>query len=293
MTTPSAVLARPVWFRGRAPVAVLTAVLVAAGVLPLALLDDAEARQQPGTAGGSTAAAVATKVPAVLLTFETPEQEPGSVVDWVRNTGSVPVSIASVRTDGGVLRSVTYHGQALGTPDFQRTVDEPRAVLQVRGSRSSDGDELDPGRSAFAFGATFRLDAVSDGTSVDNGDNLVQRGLALDVSQYKLEVDHRRPACRVKGSAGTVRVVSSVVAEAGSWYRARCRRHPGRVVLVVTDSSSGHKTRTTGWGSTGSLRPESPRVPLSVGGKLQADGALESATDQFNGSIDDVVLRIS
>ena len=48
-------------------------------------------------------------------------------------------------------------------------------------------------------------------------------------------------------------------------------------------------------GSTGSLDPtDRASLPLSVGGKLNADGGIvKDNTDQFNGLIDNVLLDIN
>jgi hypothetical protein len=226
------------------------------------------------------------------LGFERPELAAGSTVTEVVNSGEASVSIDIVTANGGELRALEQQGQSIRTPDFVNSENEPRAVLRIR-STDATGDVLDPGDAPFAFGADFALDRVSDGTTVDNGDNLVQRGLAGDQAQYKLELDNRRPACRLLGSRGDVRVVSPVQAQAGAWYRARCVRHPAAVTLIVTDLETGKETVTVEAGATGSVAPESGRVPLSVGGKLHSDGSLvDSATDQFNGAIDLVKLRI-
>ena len=226
------------------------------------------------------------------LSFDQPEQKAGSVVTRVTNSGDADLSISVVTADGGRLRWLNQHGQAIRTPEYRATDSEPRALLSVRNA-GGDADALSPGDASFSFGADFALDAVSDGSSVDNGDNLIQRGLATDEVQYKLELDNRRPSCRILGSTGDVRVVSPVQVRAGAWYRVRCLRHPASVTLTVTDLATGKETVTTEAGETGLLDASSRSIPLSVGGKLNSDGSLvQSATDQFNGAIDQVMLSV-
>lgn len=271
-------------------------VLAAAGFLAVSACAVAATPSDASSAASATEDIIVT-LPAddgtpLRLGFERPEQPAGSVVTDVVNSGEAGVSISVVTANGGSLRALDQRGQSIRTPDFSASENPPRAVLSIR-SDDEAGDVLNPGDAPFVFGADFALDRVSDGSSVDNGDNLVQRGLAGDPTQYKLELDARRPTCRIHGSRGDVRVVSPVQAEAGAWYRVRCLRQPAAVTLVVTDLETGRETVTVEAGSTGSLSPESGRVPLSVGGKLHTDGSLvDSATDQFNGAVDLVKLRI-
>jgi hypothetical protein len=141
------------------------------------------------------------------------------------------------------------------------------------------------------------LDTVSEDSGPggrDNGDNLVQRGLFDQRAQYKVQLDHRIPSCRVKGSLGAVSVSSSVRrVRPGVWYRVRCVRAGNRLSIVLTAwSSSGRtKTRDSKTGPIGSVAPR-PRVPISIGGKLAQRGVIDDASDQFNGRIDNVVVRI-
>jgi hypothetical protein len=225
------------------------------------------------------------------LTFDTPHQTAGTIVRDVVNQGTADVASVMVTDGGGQWRSVDRHGQSIETPAYRPGSDAPVAILRVT-PVGEEGDALAPGYSSFEFGAEFRLDAVSDGSSTDNGDNLMQRGLSGDEAQFKLQLDHQRPACRIKGSAGAVQVVSPSTVPAFTWFRAACRRFNDRVVLTVTELQSGEQTVTTVDGHTGSLRPESADVPLSIGGKLNAHGGIVSSSDQYNGFIDDVFLRV-
>jgi len=167
----------------------------------------------------------------------------------------------------------------------------PRAVLSITPGPGGDADALNPGARVFSFGASFRLDAVSTGGD-DNGDNLMQRGLIGSASQYKIQVDHDRPSCRVAGSDGEVLVRSPVRVRPGRWYTVRCSREDDRVTLQLSERGSGTTQDVSATGRTGSL-DASGDLPLSVGGKLTAQGtAVRSNSDQFNGEVDDVVLLV-
>jgi hypothetical protein len=212
----------------------------------------------------------------VWLDFDEGSAGEGAVVTTAANNG-----LWAVDSSWGV-RLPVYSGVS----------DPPRAVVRIRASDTSD--PLSPRTSEFEFGADFRLDATSTGSTVDNGDNLIQRGLFRDRGQYKLEVDAGKLACRVKGATGQVTVRSPVSISRGAWYRAFCRRAGTQVVLKVARIISGGLgtfTSTTANGGTGDV-DMGGSVPLSAGGKLSADGLLVlAATDQFNGIVDRVFYR--
>jgi hypothetical protein len=167
-------------------------------------------------------------------------------------------------------------------------------VLAITNATATD--QLDPGLAPVQFGADFALDSASarSGT-VDDGNNLIQRGLWDDRSQLKLEIDAGRLICRVKGRSGEVSITGSTTVETGRWYRASCRRSGTRVTLTLGWWSSSGTYSSRSWakdGTTGSLSPNARSTPLSVGGKLAADGTVHAATDQFNGPVDNVVWTI-
>ena len=176
---------------------------------------------------------------------------------------------------------------AFDFPAFQATGTYPRAVLVARNPGSDD--RLSPGAADFAYGADLRLDKVSEGRVEDNGDNVVQRGLATDAVMFKLEVDERRPGCTVKGADGALSVFHPDLVEPDRWYRVRCERagegitiHVAELPLRGETSDPGRRKR----GPTGEVTMSEAGVPLSVGGKVASDGTVvASATDQFNGLI--------
>jgi hypothetical protein len=215
------------------------------------------------------------------------------------NSGSAELSVEVQAIDGGELvrrdRASAGNGAAR-TPRHDAAADAPRAVVDV--VDQTGPDNLDPARRGFTFGAYFKLDATSEEAqpgSSDNGDNLVQRGLYNAAAQYKLQVDHHQVLCRIKGRAGAVAASTAVPIHSGVWYRARCTRSHHTVTVSVTSrNANGDRThtRTTATGPTGVVSPEVRSVPLSIGGKLSPDGSITGSTDQFNGHIDNVVVRI-
>jgi hypothetical protein len=214
--------------------------------------------------------------------------------DLLHNSGTARLSVREVSDNQGTIGTVTSWdgtGSAARFPRFELDT-PPQAVVTVRDKRGRD--DLDPGTADFRFGAEFALDNESWGSSSDNGDNLVQRGLYDDKTQYKLQVDGARPYCRVKGRDGSVTVHSTVTVVPRVWYAAQCTRKGTDLVLVVTRLDDGSRSVYQASGVTGSMRPASSSVPLSVGGKVTSNGALVSDdADQFNGRVDDVVLNVS
>jgi hypothetical protein len=217
------------------------------------------------------------------------------------NTGRVAVETRIASAGGGTLRveparadgvgSVGRLGNVIAFPSESSTGSPPRAVLTLAAAPARR-DPLSPGERAFAFGASFELDPVSQEGDTDNGNNLVQRGLAGSPSQYKLQVDHDRASCRVRGDEGSLLVEARTEVRPGRWYSVRCVRVGDHVGLEVRDLETGRTERATQSGATGSVTPP-PGAEVSVGGKTNSDGgAVRLNSDQFNGEIDDVVLMV-
>jgi hypothetical protein len=206
------------------------------------------------------------------------------------NSGNSPLTVRTVTRNGGQVASTSGpDGGAVRLPAYQAS-NAPVAVLAVT---DPDGtDDLAPGTARFTFGADFALDAKSQGSRTDNGNNLVQRGLYDHRMQFKLQVDGNRPLCRVKGSGGAVSVKSSRTITPGVWHRAVCKRSGSQVTLTVTRLSDGVKWTSSRVGATGSLQPSSRSVPVSVGGKLDAKGSLARSADQFNGKVDNAFVNV-
>jgi hypothetical protein len=210
------------------------------------------------------------------------------------NSADAAFRIRRVTDNGGAIITVPDRqgtGSAARFPLYQ--VDNaPEAVLTV--VDAEDADDLDPGTAKFRFGADFALDAESEGSSTDNGNNLVQRGLYSATTQYKLQLDDGFPECRVKGRDGVVDVASTRAVTPGRWYRAVCLRDGNTVQLVVKRLNKKHRTWTySASGKTGSMKPDAQSLPLSVGGKVTSRGTLRADdADQFNGLVDNVFLHI-
>lgn len=209
-------------------------------------------------------------------------------------TGSVTADIVTL--NGGSVVAGEAPG---GVPAFRfPAYDEPalgrRAILRVR--NAGDRDVLAPGTSDFEFGAEFRHDKATTGDPTDNGDNLIQRGLFGDGSQYKIDIDKKKPSCRIEGADGAIQVKASRPVEPDTWYAVRCSRRGGRVELLVMQYEGDRlveKTRDEEEGRTGSITSESIEQPMSVGGKLTVVGeVVERASDQFNGAVSNPFLII-
>ncbi len=230
--------------------------------------------------------------PELLVDFEEITAEFDSIVPRVTNVGTALVRTDVSTASGGRVRLARGAGADGAGARFPSHVDgaqAPAAVLLIW----PDGDGLSPGKADFTFGASFRLDAVSDGGEADNGDNVVQRGLYVDEAQFKLQIDHGVPSCRVAGPGGEVLVSLKTPVEREVWYAARCERRGVEVHLQVRDLEGGRPTENVvEKGPTGDLTFE-PGVPLAVGAKVLADGRIPtSATDQFNGVVDDVHFEL-
>jgi hypothetical protein len=242
----------------------------------------------------------------VALRFNDDAGPSGATQSSFTNRGSVQVDISVVSENGGQVtsrESRTGQGDAVTFPRFDSTESAPRAVIRITGSGTSD--DLNPGSADFAWGTDFAMDsgptAEKSSTSHDNGDNLVQRGL-YGGTQYKLQLDGDRASCRLSGStgaAGAVYVAAPVTLSPDVWYRAACKRSGETLKISVREYDStgevvgawyASQTSAVGFGE---VTYSSPSIPMSVGGKLDHSGALvTSASDQFNGSLDNVFLRL-
>lgn len=205
-------------------------------------------------------------------------------------TNAADVTLVAVHNPSPMFRSSYGGGLSLQFPSYSGTTQGSYAALRVKPEGT---DWLSPGTSSFSFGADLRLNELNEGSSVDNGNNVIQRGLWDDPMQFKLEVDNQRPSCVIRGSDGRVSVTSKVSVVADKWYRVRCERSAETITISVLKLGSGvSPTLTRNTGSIGRLKADL-QTPLSVGAKLHSDGEIvRSATDQFNGRIDNVFFAI-
>lgn len=231
--------------------------------------------------------------PPLELNFDTGYRY-GEVLSRVINdgSGSVDLEVAStgsakIKVDDGPDGS-----RAVRFPAHTDVPDPPVAVIVAREGRVDQSDGvLAPGSRDFTFGATFSLDADSDGDTPDDGNNLLQRGSYDDPGQFKLQVDGQRPSCRILGDEGDTLVEADTRVIPGEWYTVSCTRTASEVALTLAHyGRSGEEQTWRKVGVTGAI--DLGALPLSVGGKVRPDGSPRTSADQFNGVIDDVFLRI-
>lgn len=267
--------------------AAATRVLVATATLPALLL------------GPASAAAPRDASTVVQIGFDS--ATPGSPITAVRNAGTANTTQSVVTANGGALGAVWSKigsGPAADFPVYGAKTANKRAVIAVLNAGSTD--QLTPGARPFTFGATARLDAASEGTDSDNGNNLVQRGLYDAIAQYKLEADSGYYTCRVKGDGGALAVTSTRRITADVWYRVTCSRQVrttgDRLVVKVAKvhADGSLAAATTDVSKTAPIGQLSYDLatPLSIGGKLADATTITDSSDQFNGVVDDVVLTL-
>jgi hypothetical protein len=235
---------------------------------------------------------------AMMLRFHPGEGESEGVArTGFVNSGHAPLRVDVVTYGGGEVTSARAPGgrPAVRFPAFGKT-DPGYAILRV--VNIGDYDVLRPNEQDFTFGADFVLDEESDGSSSDNGDNLVQRGLYESPSQFKIQVDHGRVSCGVRGMSDDVLVTAKRRVEPGQWYRARCTRQGDTVTLQVDEVGPDGVVGDEPWASEEETAVLGPVIlpkdtPLSVGGKLAEDGSMfPASTDQFNGAVARVFYRV-
>ncbi|KRB79999.1 hypothetical protein ASE01_00360 [Nocardioides sp. Root190] len=216
---------------------------------------------------------------------------PGDAVPSAVNDGRVEASVSVVTWAGGRLAwDRGWEGGGVRTPAFGAAQRTPTAALVVVPTVER---ELEPGTRDFVIGVDFAADAPESGRPGDNGDNLLQRGRFDAMAQFKLQLDHGVPGCRLSGDKGAVVVVAPDPVQPGHWYRLTCQRTAGRVGLQLTDLESG-VTVGEWWkrADPGDIRFTG--VPVSVGAKVSDAGRIDPAgSDQFHGVIDRVVVDIS
>jgi len=245
----------------------------------------------------ATNAAVAT--PQLSLGFDNATLPFGTSQWNSANQGTAAVRFLVSTAGDGRIRSIAGRtsstDRALRFPTFDPWAPAPQAAMLV--TNAGLVDAFDPGTTRFEFGADVTLDALSEdlaSTSVDNGNNVLQRGVWADAVQWKLEVDKRRPTCRVKGRSGELNVTAGISLQADRWYRVRCIRDGSKVSTVVTWWSSSGTTTSQTWsktGLTGDLRPTSSATPIAIGARV-ANGRIDTGPDQHNGKVDNVVVAI-
>lgn len=187
-----------------------------------------------------------------------------------------------------VVKSHTDNGLAVRFPEFVNVEDEPGVGLVAL---AADDPLPSPGRSAFGFGADILFDELEPPSDADNGDNVVQRGLASDPAQLKLQVDDGKPSCAVTGSAGRLLVKGDLL-QAGTWYRISCLLNEEGLQMSVADIDAGDVSEFATAGSVGDVT-FADDIPIALGRKAGPEGAgIKKQPDQFNGTMDSVWIGI-
>jgi hypothetical protein len=225
--------------------------------------------------------------------------KPGRTLAHVRNSGKSKLGVSVLTANGGrlVARKASFtKSRVADFPDYVGGGGAPKAVIGVvnRGA-----DRLSPGSHPFTVGVDFKIDAVAIG-SVDDGNNLLQRGNFGSPSQYKLQVDKGHIGCRIKGHSGATLLVATSSVSSSRWYRVSCSLQnvqgggQREVLRISTLNKRGraHALETvTGTTTVGPL-PFPVKRPMSIGGKLKDSLRLPNRVEQFNGRLDNAFFRI-
>lgn len=281
---------------GQVGMPVLAVVLVLALSPALAGCGDGEGAGEGGAVApqASPAAAERPGEADLMLGFEQ-VVVPGDVVPGTVSQGTADVSVSVVTANGGALlwADAADGGVAVSTPAFAPEGTIPAAALVVR-PVGGDPDPLDPGTADFALGADFRADPAQRGRAGDDGDNLLQRGRFGEPAQYKIQLDHGVPSCRIAGTGGEVVVEADGPVVPDRWYRTTCRRAGGAVRLRLLDLEDASAKPREWVVKTDPGDVSLAGIPLSVGAKVSDDGRLDPAGfDQFHGTIDRVYVDVS
>lgn len=239
--------------------------------------------------------------PATVVSISFSAGTSGAPITSVANDGSGATKQTVLTANGGSLVarwSGINSGLAADFPAYDGASTGARAVVAV--ANATGTDSLTPGAHAFRFGADARLDSSNAGTSYDNGNNLVQRGLFGAPAQFKVQADGRYYSCRVKGDKGSIELTSSLQITYGGWYRISCARQVtatgDRLVLKVApvnaDGTSGTVTKDVSAVSAIGTLSFPLSTPLSIGGKLANATTIAAESDQYNGIVDSVFLEI-
>lgn len=239
----------------------------------------------------STADTPAPETRDLMLSFD--DLSPVVSVQQARNHGSAEVSIGEASFTGAMLALDIDRdgGQAIRFP----VVGALPAVVTV--SSEDFLDVLNPGPSDFSFGADIKLDRKVIAmqrrglAGKDNGNNVFQRGLFTDASQYKLQVDDGFASCLLRGAGGQAIVGVQAPVPRETWTRLSCTRSGDRLTIaqeVLEGDATGAFDTAEATVAVGVVDTSSVG-PAAIGGKVNADGEpVRVDSDQFNGVIDNV-----
>lgn len=228
----------------------------------------------------------------LVLSFDHPVV-PGDEAPGATNDGNSQVTVSVVTSSGGrlVWTAGATEGGAVRTPSYTPTGLVRGAAIVVRPGRGAP-DSLSPGTADFEFGLDLWADPAQAGREGDDGDNLIQRGRFDQTSQFKLQVDHGIPACRLAGSGGAVVVQADRGVRPERWYRLTCSRIGGTVRMDLVDLSGLEEPEH--WSVVADLGELTfTDVPLSIAAKLNSTGRIDPVSaDQFHGIIDQVFVDV-
>ena len=226
----------------------------------------------------------------LVLDFES--ALPGAVLrSGLANSGDGTARVDLVTANDPLSSFGSVNGnEYLRLPRYSGLADGAFAALRVEAVGS---DWLSPKTANFSFGADVRVDTLSEGTDIDNGDNVMQVGLYGDPAQFKLQVDRERASCVLRGAAGTVVAKSATKLAPKTWYRLKCQRVGDSVTLTEEVLYSDEPVReTVESGELGVI--DTDGAALSVGAKVSAAGKIVTgSTDQFNGRVDNVTYAFA
>jgi hypothetical protein len=202
---------------------------------------------------------------------------------------SASVLDSSGEGNHGVVRTA-YGGSVAIVADATGTVADfpnrcwsepcPNALIRV-----ADDASLDPGTSAFEWGARVLLKA----NETADGENVVQKGTWGEPGgQWKLQVDKAAgiPSCVVSGAVPGTNAVRRTVLRAsisvadGRWHSLVCRRTTDGLKIVIDGAVRGSAPMPA-------VRLESA-APVTIGAK----SASPADNDQFHGMLDDVFMTV-
>ncbi len=137
---------------------------------------------------------------------------------------------------------------------------------------------LNPGKQAFAFGASVR--ATPKQAPPGRDPNIVAKGYPHH--KFKLHLLGAKPRCVFEGLKNDVTITSTEPINDGAWHRVVCARD-GNLHRLFVDGKLKASSATTYSGPIASKRP------IKVGGRAVG---LAGKNDQFHGDLDNVFLHI-
>lgn len=206
-----------------------------------------------------------------------------------RGSGTVTIGRSPTTTTDRALRFPAYTGTAARN-----------AVIAIRNTGGADA--LAVGAGDFSWQADFIQD-LDLGDVPAEGDNIVQRGL-WGGAQWKLSADRRRVACHQRVDGAGAAIATPKVTLGRGWFRATCARTNTATADRATLTLTVQRWNGTAWVPLGQpqVSPSNAYgpltfpagVPVSIGGKVGSSPPhpVPAQPDQFNGSIDNVVVRI-